>query len=1010
MMRTLLLLALSVSLAAEQGGYISGVVRDRSGTAITGAEVRVQNEQTGATQKMSVDPAGLYTSSELAPGTYKVTVKNNGFRTSTRPAVAVNGGHNSRADFTLELLPLQQEITVTAEQSHDDPMVSGVTASRDAPSGSMPANGRDVHALFSLMPGATITPASLSSGGQFTVSGQRPNANSFRVDGVSGNVGIGIISVPGAFPGGSLPAMTTIGGTEALASNEDTRTVELRSADFAAQYGDRPGAQIDIETRSGANDFHASAFGYIRPQALDSTDWFARGAASGLPPASVNGWGGSAGGPVWRGHTYFFAAYERSDVHDSALQLIPVASEAARQQAGPYQAILDAFPAPSGRALSATEAVGYSPLQKNASANNVSARLDQTIGSHVQLFGRFSYVPSVSTSIELGTAYSAFNWTSVTGGFNIAAGKFTDEGRFNFSQVRASAVHGPSDTPVLASIINSLGGAFDSQFGILAGQNIETGPFWQITQLSVGGEGQTVAGQAGVNGQRQMTGTDTFAWHGAKQDIHAGADYINLRPNYEVFTSSLALASAGINSLLAGIPLGVTDSFFSGPQDSSQHWSCFVQDTFHLSSGLDLLLGTRWEFTPSPYIGFANDSPFYPYIAAWHGIGSALVPVASFASAGGSRWPMRYRQFAPRIGFAYHLHHPDIVIRAGAGIFYDTQMGSLISNENPLSVWQYVSPSANPPTDLTYPPATVPPTLYLPRVLEWRATLEKSYSEGSALSLSYVGSEGRRLLRNEATTNAATGILQSLAFTSNGKSDYEALLAQYKANITSHLYGLVSYTWSHSIDNGSSDTEPFLVQPGAVNTNDRGSSSFDVRQVFSASLGYKLSHGFTPFLRDWTLSSTLTARTGFPFDVTTVDRSIGLGFDNSGRADLVPGVPVWIGNQLNPAAFAFPTSGQNGTLGRNVLTGDGLFQMDLSVRRQFRVFGPVSMDLSMSAFNALNHPAFSSPVSYLGSALFGQSTSTANLMLGSGSPTTGLTPLYQAGGPRTVELGVRFSF
>jgi len=125
------------------------------------------------------------------------------------------------------------------------------------------------------------------------VGGQRPNANSFRVDGVSGNLGIGIISVPGAFPGATLPGMTTIGGMQSLASKEETERVELRSADFAAEYGDRPGAQIDIVTRSGTNDFHGSVFGYDRPHSLDSTDWFARGAAADLPTASVNGWGGS---------------------------------------------------------------------------------------------------------------------------------------------------------------------------------------------------------------------------------------------------------------------------------------------------------------------------------------------------------------------------------------------------------------------------------------------------------------------------------------------------------------------------------------------------------------------------------------------------------------------------------------------------------------------------------------------------------------------------------------------
>jgi hypothetical protein len=212
------------------------------------------------------------------------------------------------------------------------------------------------------------------------------------------------------------------------------------------------------------------------------------------------------------------------------------------------------------------------------------------------------------------------------------------------------------------------------------------------------------------------------------------------------------------------------------------------------------------------------------------------------------------------------------------------------------------------------------------------------------------------------------------------------------------------------------------VEPGYYDASNKGSSSFDVRHVFTASLSYEMqASSFQPFLRRflgaWNVSSTLQVRSGFPFDVTTVDRSIGLGFDNTGRADLVPGEPIWIGNnsapggrELNPAAFQIPASGVNGTLGRNVLTGSGLFQIDFSLRRQFRLYRGVSMEASVSAFNLFNHPSFADPVNYLGSALFGQSTSSTNLMLGSGSPTTGLTPLFQAGGPRTVELGLRFSF
>ena len=1013
--------SLPVLLVAEQGGFIAGVVCERSGSVIAGAEVRVQNEQTGARQKVYADSSGSYSSSELAPGFYKMTISSDGFRTSNRGGISIVGGKVSRLDFIIELLPLQQEITVTPAQSKDDPMVSGVTVSRDSDSGSLPANGRDVHALFSLMPGATITPASLSSGGQFTVGGQRPNANSFRVDGVSGNVGIGIVSVPGALPGGSLPAMTTVGGTQTLASKEETERVALRSADFSAEYGDRPGAQIDIETRSGSSDFHGSLFGYMRPHSLDSSDWFARGAAADLPSASDNGWGASLGGPLrhdpWGNPIYFFTSFEHADVHDSALQLVPVPNEAVRQRVGPYQAVFDAFPSPAGHALTTTESVGYSTLQKAASAMNASERIDDTIGSNVHLFGRFSYVPSVATSIELGTAYSAFNWMSATAGVNMSVGDVTQEGRVNYSRVSATAIHGPQDTPAL----DSIGAALQNIFPSSSGDNYAGNAYGgfpansEVTQLTVGGIGQTIEGQAGSSSQRQWAIAYLIAKHTNRNDFRSGGDSVSLVPTFSLLEQSLAISSPGLNGLLAGVPLGLTNSAFGFNIASSQHWSIFAQDTLHLTDRLDLLLGLRWEFTPTPY-SYGSQTTSYPYVGYWSGTGTEPVQLAENIYPNGPIWPMRYNQFAPRVGVAYYLRRPDVVIRAGAGIFYDTQMASIISNENPLTAWQYLPTSASPSTYSGELPNT-PSTLYLPQVLEWRTTIEKSVGESSALSLSYVGSAGRRLLRNDATIDSQSNILQSLSFTSEGKSDYEALLAQFRGNITPRLYTFLSYTWSHSIDTGSSDTEPFLFQPGAVNENDRGSSSFDVRHVLTAALGYRVGARHSPLLRNWSISTTLFARTGFPFDVTTVDRSLGLGFDNSGRADLIPGRPIWIftpsipgGRELNPAAFAAPLSGRNGTLGRDVLTGPGLFQIDASLRRQFRLFRSISAEASISAFNLLNHPAFSNPVSYLGSALFGQSTSTANLMLGSGSPTTGLTPLYQAGGPRTVELGLRFTF
>lgn len=1019
----IMLLAVAGHLAAGQGGFVAGVVRDRSGGPVAGAEVRVQSEATGARQKVYCDPAGLYMTSELAAGNYRVTVRRDGFRTVTRPDIAVTGGKQTMVDVTIELLPLQQEITVVASQSSEDPLVSGVTVSRDSPGASTPANGHDVHAILSLMPGATMTPASLTSGGQFTVGGQRPNTNSFRVDGASGNVGLGIISIPGAFPGDSLPGMTTIGGMQNFASSEETERVELHSADFALEYGDRPGAQIAIDTRSGTNEFHGSALGYLRPHALDSSDWFARGAAANLPSPALNGWGGGLGGPIWRNHTFFFASFERTSVHDNALQIIPVASAAGRAAAGaPYQLILDAFPQPVGRALNAYESVGYLPLQKTAAITNSSFRLDQSFGKWAQFFARYAFVPSSSTSIELGSAYSRFNWESATAGLNTATGNVTQAARFNYTRVYAVAQHGPHDTQALTALQKAI-----TEIAVqLQAEPLSYNYYYlgtgSVTQVSMAGEGQAITGQSGDSNQLQVAASYAAHIRLHKQDIQAGGSFTLLQPNSNSLVSSLAVAVPDIASLIQGVPLGLTQAMFIAAEKPIDKWSYFGQDTVHLGTNLDLLFGARWEFTHSPFSFYPGAPTYYSYLGYWRGVGAGL-PAAMSGSvyAPTTTLPRRYTQIAPRLALAYRSPLAGVVMRAGAGVFYDTGAGSIVSNENPLSIWQYLPSTQNPNMNST-PAADYPTILYLPQVLEWRASLEKTLADQALFSLTYSGSQGRNLLRDEATVDPNTNVINTIGFTSHGRSTYQALLAQFHGNLSPSFYFSAAYTWSHSIDTGSSDTALELVQPGVSTLADKGSSAFDIRHLLLASLSYRLPESkfaprFRPVLGKWTISSTLFARTGFPFDVTTVDRSNGFGFDNSGRADLVKGQPLWLndpsapgGRVLNPAAFGTPADGQNGTLGRNSLTGPGIFQIDLSLRRQFRLFRNTSLEASASAYNLANHPAFSNPVSYLGSALFGQSTSTANLMLGTGSPTTGLTPLFQAGGARTVELGLRFTF
>jgi hypothetical protein len=249
-----------------------------------------------------------------------------------------------------------------------------------------------------------------------------------------------------------------------------------------------------------------------------------------------------------------------------------------------------------------------------------------------------------------------------------------------------------------------------------------------------------------------------------------------------------------------------------------------------------------------------------------------------------------------------------------------------------------------------------------------------------------------------------------MALTTNrGRSDYHGLQVQYRRRFARGFQGLASYSWSHSIDDSSSDGLLQWAGPGTSTWLDRGSSDFDLRHSASA--------GFTVELRrGWQLDGMFRARSGFPITVAATEQYLGISFASAFRPNLVPGQTVWIndaspgGRRLNAAAFQ-PTGGTiQGSLGRNALTGFGMSQVDFALRREFHLRERATLQFRAEAFNALNQAAFADPVRFMDSPLFGRSTSMLNLMLGTGSPGSGLAPIFQTGSPRSIQLGLRFSF
>jgi hypothetical protein len=284
----------------------------------------------------------------------------------------------------------------------------------------------------------------------------------------------------------------------------------------------------------------------------------------------------------------------------------------------------------------------------------------------------------------------------------------------------------------------------------------------------------------------------------------------------------------------------------------------------------------------------------------------------------------------------------------------------------------------------------------------------------------YIGSKGSGLIRREVGGPGNTATALFALTTNNGASEYQGLQVQYRRRVLTGLQSLVSYSWSHSLDNDSGDAYLVWAGPDAGTARDHASSDFDLRHSLTAALTYELPArpaGWGRWLGGWAIDSQVRVRSGFPITVLLNEQYQGISLANAFRPDRLLNQPIWLndvsapgGKRLNQAAFQAAPAGMQGTLGRNSIPGFGMGQVDLALRREFRVRDSKVIQVRLEAFNALNQANFADPVKFLSSAVFGQSTSMLNLMLGTGSPGSGLSPILQTGGPRSLQATVRFRF
>ena len=1059
--------------AQSSTATLSGSVQDQNGAYVAGASIALINSQQGTQRLTTTNGDGAFVFVLLPPGRYSVTATKEGFAPIEVKGVVVNVNDQVALKIELSIGALSQTVEIVEGASLINESAAVATVVDRQLIGNIPLNGRTLQSLISVTPGTVLTRATGIEQGQFSINGQRADANYFTVDGVSANIGVASGSTLGQGGGGALPGLSAFGSTNNLVSIDALQEFKIQTSTYAPEFGRMPGGQISIVTRSGSNDFHGTLFEYFRNDVLDAKDWFTNATAARKPALRQHDFGGVFSGPIllprfgegghqpWyhgRNRTFFFFSYEGLRLLLPTTQITDVPSLTARRTAPAHlQPYLNSFPLPTGPDRPNGFAEFAAAFSNPSTLDATSIRVDHTFSEKFTLFGRYNYSPSDTIQRGGNSALNTFaisrvNTQTLTGGLTwTVTPQLINDLRINWSKNKGASLRQIDDFGGAVPLTDSV--LFRSPFTGLD----------SLYTLTIGGGRMTIlrVGSTAVNTQRQVNVTENLTAIAGSHQLKFGIDYRNLYPIFtpRLYAQNFTFSGFGITGtppvgsvfsgrLSSGSITSVSDTLFP----VFTNFSAYAQDTWKVTPRLTLTYGLRWEVNPAPSEENGND-PF------------AVTQVDNLATLdlaprGEPLYATTYKNFAPRVGVSFQLfkgHGRETVLRSGFGVFYDLGTGStsdtftvfpflafrsLLNNPTfPVSATLLTPDSPNVNARPIPQLNAVDPNLQLPRTYQWNIAVEQALGSHQAVSASYVGAVGRRLLRQEFVSNLNSNIGFLQLTTGIATSDYHAMQLQFQRRLSRGLQSLLSYTWSKSLDTASDDSALNAPAERLDPQLDPGPSNFDVRHQFSMAVTYDIpvrvsNPIINGVLHDWSIDGIFVARSATPVNVTFT-RDIGFGSFPT-RPDLIPGIPLYIadpsapgGKRINNATiagntrqigpFLVPVAARQGNLGRNSLRGFPLHELNLSLRRQFNFTERLNLQFRAEFFNIFNHPNFADPSSSLGSVSstgaftaangFGRSVSMLGRSLGTGGGTTGgLNPLYQVGGPRSVQFGVKVQF
>jgi len=1041
--------------AQSPDATVNGRVLDTSGGLIADATIEVINEATNVSFSTKTNFSGIYIVPNLPPATYRILVSHLGFKTIVKPDVILNVRGAVEINFTLPIGAISETVTVEGGAPMIDTQDAAVSTVVDRQfAENLPLNGRSFQTLIELTPGTVVTPSNFNDGGQFSINGQRAASNYWMVDGVSANIGIGTFSTgaPGNGLGGALGSFGAMGGTNSLVSVDALQEFRIQTSTYAPEFGRTPGGQISIVTRSGANQFHGTAFDYLRNTVLDANNWFNDHSNPPLPKAreQQNDFGGTFSGPIAKDRLFFFFSYEGLRLQLPQTSLTTVPDLAARQNALPsLQPYFNAFPFdPKQPDLGGGIAQFNASYSDPATLDAYSLRVDDKVTDKLTLFGRYNYSPSdIQQRGVNGVSLSTVSTTRMTtqtatiGATWTVNPAITNGLRFNYSRANANSF---VDLDNFGGAIPLTSLPFPSPF---TSQNAYFGLTISSLQAGVLEDGQFAR-----NLQQQINVVDSFSMQKGAHGLKFGVDFRRLSPLHgpqsyaqEPFFTSVPSAENG--DLLNAVLFSKRPATFL-----FRNLGLYAQDTWRIVSRLTMTYGFRWDID---FVPQSIDGPDFPAVT---GFNLSDFSNLALAPAGTPPYKTTYGNFAPRVGIAYQLRQSQdlqTVVRGGFGVFYDlasseagnvlfgfpfSQEAFSVGGTFPLTPAGAAPPPITPGGDL----GAFDPYLELPYALEWNVALEQELGKEQMVSVSYIGAAGRRLLQTAVIPAPNRNLGFTELVTNAGKSDYNALQVQFQRRLSHGLQALASYTWSHSIDTGSAGSAfgnfANTLVPSDIAAN-RGPSDFDIRNSLSAGVTYelpapKIDRLANAILSGWSLEDLILARSAPPVDITDLLFSgsvpFSSGVEADVRPDLIPGVPVYLsgsqfpgGMAFNPSAFTDPPFDpstfvplRQGNVPRNFLRAFGATQWDFSVHREFPVRGSLNLQFRAEMFNVLNHPNFGppsggflNPAFGFGTAGFGLSTQLLNQSLSGGNVGAGaFSPLYQIGGPRSIQFALKIQF